>query len=114
VKGKAAIKKIISILMIGILIMTVLLPAASNIKKDGSRNSRTKVLRALNNATSGGQNQVPSSMNMVEEEEEEEYTAEQEHALEKQLPIIISFSFFSPNLFFKEHFAEVSGPPPWS
>jgi hypothetical protein len=104
-------KSAMTLFMIGLLVMTFFIPCLSPVKNlSSSKSLYAKVVTASDNSEPGqSQNQ---SVNIVEEEEE--YTTEEECAVETQLPAVITISFSSPNLFFNEHFVEVSGPPPWA
>jgi hypothetical protein len=108
-KGKVFFRKIVSLSLIGVLLMTLLCPLLNPVKKN---TGKLAFCKSLNSQTSQSQRSNASTPNLMEEEEEE-YTQESANEIDRHLCFITTISFFSPNLFFKEHFIEVSGPPPW-
>jgi hypothetical protein len=111
-KGKVIFRKFASAFLAAVLLMTLLLPLFSPVKKNAGNVAFNKIYKSLNSPTSQSQSSSASSLNLMEEEEEE-YMQESSHEIDCQLSFINAISFFSPSLFFNEHFIEVSGPPPW-
>jgi hypothetical protein len=104
-------KSAMTLLMIGLLVMTFFIPFLSTSKNfTNIKYAYTVIVKATDNSTNN-QTQNQTSVNLIEEEEE--YTTEVARKFEIQLPILITISFSLPNLFFKDFYGEVSGPPPW-
>jgi hypothetical protein len=104
-------KSAMTLLMASLLVMTFFTPFISPARNFANiKYSFSTIVKATDNSTRD-QTQNPTSVNLIEEEEE--YTTEKECVFEIQSPILITISFSSPNLFFKDYCGEVSGPPPW-
>jgi hypothetical protein len=108
-KSKVFFRQIVSAVLTAVLLMTLLLPLFSPVTKSTCKVAFNK---SVDSQPSQSQSSNASSLNLMEEEEEE-YMQEFGGEINCQLPFITSISFFSPNLLFKEHFIEVSCPPPW-
>jgi hypothetical protein len=106
-------KLTIALFLIGVLIGTLFLPILSPRAIYSERNEgKNLIIGTLTADASGGQNPIPFSVNLIEEEVEHAPPIDKKFT--DHPPIHITLSFSSPSLYFDEHFTEVSGPPPWA
>lgn len=99
--------------MIGILAITLFLPVLNQkMKYADQKTASVLILKASTSNASGNQSQIPFSINLLEEEIE--HVDEITKDFSANSPVHITITFSSSNLFFDQHFSEVSGPPPWA
>ena len=98
--------------MIGVIVMTFFFPLF-NTRKKNEPVFRQEITRSSSESSKeSNKKSSPGFVNLIEEEIEYALETEKELVINPSSFITISFSL--PNLFFKEHFSEVSGPPPWA
>jgi hypothetical protein len=100
------------LLMISLFVMGVYIPAIYPPNYTGEELTYEVKVSSINHTFNGAKGEIPSLIDLFEEEEVEN-TQETHNVFAINLEAHQIIAFSSPNLFFKEHFKEVSGPPPW-
>ena len=106
---------IIVFFFIGVLSTTIFIQNTGFKRKFSSRSAEYSLV-VKSPESPVDQKQNPFASNLVGEEEEETHLkTDNVHLPEaKRFFVLISISFSSPNLFFKEYFLDVTSPPPWA
>lgn len=110
-------RTLVAIFFVGILSSTFFMQGTGVRKKYTARSAGYSLVVKLPDASSGMPKQSPLGSGLMNEEEEEEEVHLKAEFVEISALnnfIIVCFSSAPPTLFFKEHFREVTSPPPWA